>query len=95
MLNFKKYDLKRYNISLLVVVTTLIAIGVFLIKQVRPGGLQAADWFDGGLFIAVIVSFIDYHFVCQFYIVLYINPVLLVMVKVTALNTTMPDVGLI
>lgn len=88
MLNFKKYDLKRYNISLLVVVTTLIAIGVFLIKQVRPEDYKKQlIGLMGGLFIAVIVSFIDYHFVCQFYIVLYIiNLVLLVMVKVNGIE---------
>lgn len=80
---FKNYDLKRYNISLLVVVTTLISIGIFLIKQVRPGDYKKQIiGLVGGLTIAVIVSFIDYHFIAKFYIILYlINLVLLLLVK--------------
>ncbi|NLJ96745.1 MAG: rod shape-determining protein RodA [Clostridiales bacterium] len=83
MFNFKKYDFKRYNISLLIVTTMLISIGIFLIKQVKPDDYkkQIIGLF-GGLFIALIMSLIDYHLICKFYIVLYfINFVLLVLVK--------------
>ena len=83
MLNFKKYDFKRYNVSLLIVTSLLITIGVFLIKQVKPDDYkkQIIGLF-GGLLIALIMSLIDYHLICKFYIVLYlINLVLLVLVK--------------
>lgn len=83
MIKFKNYDFKRYNISLLVVVTMLISIGVFLIKQVKPDDYKKQILgLVGGLLIAAIVSIIDYHFIASFYIVLYlINMVLLLMVK--------------
>lgn len=83
MINFKNYDFKRYNIALLIVVTMLISIGIFLIMQVKPDDYKKQFiGLVGGLFIAVIVSFIDYHFIASFYIVLYlINLVLLLLVK--------------
>jgi len=83
MLKFKSYDFKRYNIALLVVVTTLVSIGIFLIKQVKPEDYKKqVIGLIGGLIIAIVVSLIDYHFISQFYIVLYlINLVLLLLVK--------------
>lgn len=83
MFKFKNYDFKRYNISLLIVATMLISIGVFLIKQVKPDDYKKQIiGLIGGLFIAGIVSLIDYHFICKFFIVLYlINLVLLVLVR--------------
>jgi Cell cycle protein. len=83
MLKFKNYDFKRYNIALLVVVTTLVSIGIFLIKQVKPEDYKKqVIGLIGGLIIAIVVSLIDYHFISQFYIVLYlINLVLLLLVK--------------
>ena len=80
---FKRYDFKRYNISLLVVVTILNSISVFLVKQVEPGSFKKQILgIILGLFIAGIVSLFDYHFISNFYIVLYlINLVLLLLVK--------------
>jgi Bacterial cell division membrane protein len=83
MFNFKQYDFKRYNIALLVVVFIIGCIGTYLIYQVQP-----SDWkrqlvgIIGGIIIAVVVSIFDYHFVCSFYVILYIiNMILLVMVR--------------
>lgn len=83
MFKFKNYDFKRYNISLLIVVTTMISIGVFLIKQVKPDDYKKQILgLIGGLVIAGVVSLVDYHFICKFYIVLYlVNLVLLILVK--------------
>ena len=83
MFKFKNYDFKRYSISLLLVVTMLISIGLFLIKQVDPDMVKKQIYgLLGGLLIAVIISLIDYHFICQFYILLYLfNLVLLILVK--------------
>jgi rod shape determining protein RodA len=66
----------------------LISIGVFLIKQVKPDDYKKQIiGLIGGLFIAGIVSLIDYHFICKFYIILYlINLVLLVLVKLVGVN---------
>ncbi len=86
MFKFKQYDYKRYNVILLVISILLGLIGAYLIKQVQAEGetlfLKHLIGLAGGLFIAVFVSFVDYHFICNFYIVLYIiNLVLLVLVK--------------
>ena len=83
MFNLKAYDFKRYNISLVVIVVMLASIGVFLIKQVEPDGYKRQIiGVVGGLIVVGIVSFIDYHFICKFYIILYlISLVLLVLVK--------------
>lgn len=91
MFNFKQYDFKRYNMSLLIVVTLLVSIGLFLIKQVQA---EDENLFQKqliglvlGLFVAVVVSLIDYHFICKFYIILYIfNLILLIMVKLFGIS---------
>lgn len=83
MFNFKSYDFKRYSISLLIVVTMLISIGLFLLLKVEPERFKKQlIGLVGGLIIVGIVSLVDYHFICRFYIILYlINLVLLVLVK--------------
>lgn len=83
MFKFKKYDFKRYDISLLIVTTMLISIGVFLIKQVKPDDYKKQIiGLVGGLVIAGIMSLIDYHFISKFFIVLYLmSLILLVLVK--------------
>jgi rod shape determining protein RodA len=64
----------------------LVMIGSFLIKQVQTPEEDLFQkqliGFAMGLFVAAVVSMIDYHFICKFYIVLYfINLILLIMVK--------------
>lgn len=88
MFKFKSYDFKRYNISLLIVVTMLISISIFLIKQVKPDDYKKQIiGLIGGLIVAGIVSLIDYHLMCDFYIVLYIiNLILLVLVKLIGIE---------
>lgn len=86
MFKLKQYDFKRYNVTLLIIVLILGLIGAYLIKQVQVPGevlyIRHLIGIAGGLLIAVCLSLIDYHFICSFYIVLYIiNMVLLVLVK--------------
>jgi len=95
MFKFKQYDFKRYNIGLLIIVIILGFIGAFLIKQVQVEEetlfVRHLIGLAGGIFIAVIVSLFDYHFICNFYIVLYgINLVLLFLVKAmgTSINNS-------
>lgn len=92
MLSWKKYDLKNYNISLIILVFILSCIGTFLIYLAQPEGERLFEkqilGLVAGLFIAIFVSFIDYHFICEFYIVLYlINVALLVAVKLFGVGT--------
>lgn len=87
MFKFKNYDLKRFNVLLIIVILLLGFIGAFLIKQVQTEheNLFARQIMGliAGLALAGIVALIDYHFICKFFIVLYfINLVLLVAVKV-------------
>jgi len=83
MFKFKQYDFKRYNISLLIIVMILGVIGALLIKQVKGEDyLKQLVGLAGGIILAVVISLIDYHFICKFYIALYIiNLILLIMVK--------------
>lgn len=86
MIKFKQYNFKKYDFSMVIVVIILVTIGAFLIKQVQTEqeNLFAKQFFGlaGGILIIIIVSLIDYHFICKFYIVLYlINLGLLISVK--------------
>lgn len=86
MLNLKQYDYKRYHIPLLIIVIIIGLIGAYLIKQVQTEDenlfLKHLIGLAGGIVMAVIVSLIDYHFICSFYIVFYgINLLLLILVK--------------
>ena len=84
--NFKNYDLKKYNFAMLTVIITLMSVGAYLIRLVQT---EDESLFKKhliglaiGLVIAIFVSLIDYHFICKFYIILYIiNLGLLIMVK--------------
>lgn len=88
MSKLKNYDFKRYNISLLIVVTMLISIGIFLIKQVDPTSYKKQIiGLIGGLALAGIVSLIDYHFISKFFVLLYLfNLLLLVLVKLVGVE---------
>jgi rod shape determining protein RodA len=86
---FKRYDLKRYNLVLIAIVIILGMIGAFLIKQVQADDenlyLKHLIGISAGIIGVFILSFIDYHFISAFYLLLYvINLVLLVLVKFTS-----------
>lgn len=88
MVKLKNYDFKKYDISLLFVVTMLITIGVFLIKQVKPDDYKRQILgLVLGLIIAGVMSLIDYHFIGNLYIILYlINFILLLLVKLIGIE---------
>lgn len=91
MINFKKYDLKNYNISLIIIVTVLSMIGMFLISIVQKDTERLFEkqilGLVAGLTIAVVVSFIDYRFIGRFFIIFYIiNLGLLIAVKLYGKN---------
>lgn len=76
---FQKYNLRDYNFQLLILVTAAMIFGVVVINSADSSftskqilGIAVS------LIIMVVLSFIDYHFICKFYIPLYIlNLVLL------------------
>ena len=82
--NFKNYDWKKYNVSLLVVALILCIISANILKL--EGGEQMGSYYFKhqligaglGLVIAVGISLIDYHFVCRFAIIYYMIGTLMV-----------------
>ncbi|SHJ50939.1 rod shape determining protein RodA [Anaerocolumna jejuensis DSM 15929] len=83
MFPLKKYSIRNYDFSLVTFVIILSAIGVYLVRIAQEGlFLKQIMGLVLGLFIVAVVSLIDYHFISQFYIILYfINLILLVAVK--------------
>lgn len=76
MFPFKRYDFKNYKISLVFAVIFLSGIGAFLIrlaeKETENLFAKQVAGIIMGLVIIAIVSLVDYHFIAQFYIILYI-----------------------
>lgn len=74
--NFKEYNFRHYNMSVLLAAFLLSFIGLTVIEVVQDPvdrlyekqivGLVA------GLTLALIVSLVDYHFVCKFFVLFYI-----------------------
>lgn len=78
MFNFKQYDWKRYNISLVIIVIVLCIISAFIVR-LAGGEADGQSFFKRqlfglvfGLFIIAFVSIIDYHFICRFVIFYFI-----------------------
>ncbi|MDD5936925.1 MAG: FtsW/RodA/SpoVE family cell cycle protein [Clostridiales bacterium] len=86
MFKFKDYDLKHYNVSLLGLVIILGSVGMVLIQRLQDANERQFEkqvlGYILGVSLAIFISLIDYHFICKFYIPLYIiNFILLVIVK--------------
>ncbi|MDF2800589.1 MAG: putative rane protein [Anaerocolumna sp.] len=86
MFQFKKYSIKNYDFWMVAFVLLLSGVGAYFIKIVET---EKESLFRSqimgiilGIIIISVVSIIDYHFISQFYIVLYfINLGLLVAVR--------------
>lgn len=88
----KKYDWKKYNISLLCVVIVLCLISAFCVK-LAGGDEHGASLMKGqlvgmflGLFLVAVLSVIDYHFICRFTILYYFFGILLTAATKTSLG---------
>ncbi len=91
MFKLKNYDLKHYNVSLLGVIILLGSIGMVLIQKLQDADERQFEKQVLGYIVfitmAIIISLIDYHFICKFYIPLYIiNLILLIIVKFSPLG---------
>lgn len=84
MFNFKQYNFKRYNFSLVIVVVLLGIAGLYFVKCAGGTDFGASNFKKQlfglvlGLFIAGVVSVVDYHFICRFAVVGYIVGTLMV-----------------
>ncbi|MDR1066606.1 MAG: FtsW/RodA/SpoVE family cell cycle protein [Clostridiales bacterium] len=72
-----KRRLKDFDFSLLAAVILLSVFGIIVISSAtRPDmtdeSAKQQIWFAFGLVLSLVVSFIDYHFVCKFYIAAYL-----------------------
>ncbi len=89
----KRYDWKKYNFSLLLVVIAVCLIGTFCVKLAggeKMGMALMKGQITGiilGLFIIAILSLIDYHFICNFAPVYYVIGLFLTLATHTALGT--------
>ncbi len=85
---FQKYRLKDFNIGIFVFVLIAMSIGVVMIKSAKESVVNK-QIFGVALSIGImlVLTFIDYHFICKFYIILYgINLALLLSVLLFGIN---------
>ncbi len=78
----KKYRLINYNFKLVVLVIAAMVMGTIIITSVEPSGFtKQVIGVCACLIGMIIVSLIDYRFICKYYMVLYvINIILLVLI---------------
>lgn len=76
--DFKNYDWKKYNLSLIVIVIVLCVTSAYVVRL--AGGERLGNYYFrhqligmlAGIILAIFVSLIDYHFVCRFTIAYYL-----------------------
>lgn len=92
MFNFKQYNWKKLNISLILMVLLVCFTGAYMIKiaDTTEGVNLFAKQIFGivlSLFVATIVVLVDYHFICTFAAILYVfGLVLLILVRVPGIG---------
>lgn len=95
MFNFKMYNWKKLNISLIVMVLIVCITGAFMIRiadTTKGVNLFAKQIFGIvlSLIIATVVILVDYHFICTFAPLLYAGGIiLLLLVRVPGLGVTL------
>ncbi len=76
MFKKKGYSLDNYRFSIIAILLILLGISCVLIHRLQaPGENLLIKQFLGialGLFAMVVVSLVDYHFICKFFIPLYL-----------------------
>ena len=85
---FTKFNLRDYNFKLLIMVIAIMIIGVVAVNSADESfTFKQAVGVVVGFFVMVVVSFIDYHFICKFSYGIYIvNAVLLILVLLFGVN---------
>lgn len=78
MFQFKQYNWKKVNVSLVIVVTILCLCSAFMVRCAAEEQFKNS-YFKGqitalimGLFVMAVVALIDYHFICRFVLFYYI-----------------------
>lgn len=84
MFNFKQYNFRHYNIFLIVVVLITGICGAYFVKLANGAELGPYAFkkqligVGAGLILAILISLVDYHFICRFVVFYYIAGVLMV-----------------
>lgn len=93
MFRFKQYDWKKWNVSLVLVVTILCMCSAVLVRCAADPQFKNS-YFKGqiftlaaGIFVLAVVSIIDYHFICRFVIIYYMIGTIMVFA------TRIPHIG--
>ena len=83
---FKKlgYHISNYRFSLVAIIITLSTIGIILIQRLQDSDENQFEkqiaGLLAGLFVMALVSLIDYHLICRFFIPLYFVNILLMLI---------------
>lgn len=84
MFKQKGYHISNYRFSVVGIIVVLSTIGAILIQRLQDSDERQFEkqiiGILAGLFIMVIVSLVDYHFICKLYIPLYIINIILMMI---------------
>lgn len=83
MLNLKRYHWKQYNFFLVMLVVLLSVIGVFMVSfvEAEPKVKKHIIGLFLGITVMLVVSVMDYHFICGLYAILYVvNVIMLLLV---------------
>ena len=84
MFKKKGYSLSYYRFSVVAIVVALLALSCVLLQRLQGGETQVMlKQIAGillGLFVMVMVSLVDYHFICKFFIPLYLFNILLMFI---------------
>lgn len=85
---FTKFSLKDYNFKLLIMVIAVMIIGVVAVNSADESfTFKQAVGVGMGFVVMLIISVIDYHFICKFSYAIYIvNAVLLILVLLFGVN---------
>ncbi len=90
MFNFKQYNFKRLNVTLIVIVCILSLISSYAIKLSGGDSSYIRQLFGLGLGLIIIttVALIDYHFIARFVVIYYIAViVMLILARYSPLGT--------
>lgn len=96
--NLRAYDYKSFKYQIIIIVLVLGCIGMFLINIMQDSDENMFEkqllGYMIGLVAMLIVSFVDYHFICKLWVPLYIfNLALLLFCKFTDKSMGLPLYG--
>lgn len=83
---WERYELKKYRWSILLMIILLCTAGIYVLDKVQGEDIDMVKrqivGLVAGIFGAMVLSLMDYHFICKFSVLLYlVNFVLLFAVK--------------